>query len=297
MANWGNPYILPPISNEGAALMSFKTKWAQLTKTPDQGSGDTKPFFISGTQGALVCLHGLTGTPFEVRPLGVALARDGYTVVGPVLAGHAQAPEDLIKTRWPDWLATANEALDRAVSSNGGGAVGLVGFSTGGLLALRLARQRPKDVAALAVIATPLRMKASQRRAIRWLNMLPNFVVDSPLGYVPKWGGPDVQDPMMKSQNPGLPVMPLPALNSLLDLMQEVRADLPSIRQPTLVAHGQKDSTIPMEDSLEIAGSLGSEQVERLWLERSGHLAGIDVEKHILAEALSTFFKRHLPHN
>jgi carboxylesterase len=277
--------------------MSLKTTWARLTKTPEQGSGDTKPFFISGTQGALVCLHGLTGTPFEVRPLGEALARDGYAVVGPVLAGHAQTPEDLIKTRWPDWLATANEAVDRAVAANGGKAIGMVGFSTGGLLALRLARQRTKDIAALAVIATPLRMKASQVRAIRWLNKLPNVIIDSPLGYVPKWGGPDVQDPLMKTQNPGLPVMPLPALNSLLDLMKEVRGDLASIMQPTLVVHGQKDTTIPLEDSLEIAGSLGSEQVDRLWLERSGHLAGIDVEKHILAEALSKFFRRHLPHN
>ena len=229
--------------------------------------------------------------------LGEALANDGYAVVGPVLAGHALTPEDLIKTRWPDWLSSANEALTQALAANAGRPVGIIGFSTGGLLALRLAKERPSQVAALAVVATPLRMKASQVRAIRWLNMLPNVVIDSPLGYVPKWGGPDVQDPQMKSQNPGLPVMPLPALRSLLDLMQEVRGDLPSIMQPTLVAHGQKDTTIPLEDSLEIAGSLGSEQVERLWLERSGHLAGIDVEKHILAQGLSKFFGRHLPRN
>lgn len=275
--------------------MSFKTTWASLMRVPAQGTGATAPFFMAGKRGAVVCLHGLTGTPFEVRPLGEALANDGYTVVGPVLAGHALTPEDLIKTRWPDWLATANEALNRAVDANLGRPVGLVGFSTGGLLALRLAKQRKEHVAALAVVATPLRMKASQVRAIRWLNKLPARLVDSPLGYIPKWGGPDVQDPEMKSKNPGLPVMPLPALNSLIDLMQEVRGDLPSIMQPTLVAHGQKDLTIPLEDSLEIAGSLGSEQVDRLWLERSGHLAGIDLEKHLLAQALSKFFGRHLP--
>jgi len=122
----------------------------------------------------------------------------------------------------------------------------------------------------------------------------PNVFKAPPFG---RRGGPDVQDPIMKGQNPGLPVMPLPALNSLLDLMQAVRGDLPGIKQPTLVAHGQKDETIPLEDSLEIAGSLGSEEVERLWLARSGHLAGIDLEKHILAQALAKFFARHLPAN
>ncbi|MDX2020502.1 MAG: alpha/beta fold hydrolase [Deltaproteobacteria bacterium] len=277
--------------------MSFKETWAKLTKTPSQGSGDTSPFSIAGTRGGIVCLHGLTGTPFEVRPLGESLGKEGYAVVGPVLAGHAQTPEALVKTGWQDWLASANEALDRVLATNNGRPAGVVGFSTGGLLALRLAKQRPQDVAAFAVVATPLRMKASQVRGIRWLNKLPDFMVNSPLGYVPKWGGPDVQDPAMKSQNPGLPVMPLPALNRLLDLMQVVRADLPSIKQPALVAHGQKDETIPLEDSLEIAGSLGSEDVERLWLARSGHLAGIDLEKHVLAQALAKFFARHLPGN
>jgi carboxylesterase len=242
-------------------------------------------------------LHGLTGTPFEVRPLGESLAREGYGVEGPLLAGHAQSPQELLKTGWPDWLGSANQALNLILSQNRGRPAGIVGFSTGGLLALLLAKQRPRDVAALAVVATPLRMKPAQVRGIRWLNLLPDLLVNSPLGYVPKWGGPDVQDPAMKGLNPGLPVMPLPALNSLLDLMQVVRAELPSITQPALVAHGQKDQTIPLEDSLEIAGSLGSEEVERLWLPRSGHLAGIDLEKHILAQALVKFFARHLPGN
>lgn len=275
--------------------MSFKDTWAKITKTPSQGTGDLQPFVLPGTRGAILCLHGLTGTPFEVRPLGEALAREGYAVEGPVLAGHAGTPEALIETRWPDWFASANAALDRVLANNGGRPAGVVGFSTGGLLALRLAQQRPQNVVALGLVATPLRMKTAQVRGIRWLNKLPNFLVNSPLGYIPKWGGPDVQDTVMKGQNPGLPVMPLPALNSLLDLMQTVRSDLASIKQPALVAHGQKDQTIPLEDSLEIAGSLGSEEVERLWLPRSGHLAGIDLEKHILAQALAKFFARHLP--
>lgn len=268
--------------------------WNTLTRTPTQGDGDPRPFALPGPKGPVLCLHGLTGTPFEVRPLGEALAREGFAVRGPVLAGHAQTPEALVATKWTDWLSSAEGALDQLIEESDGRPAAVVGFSTGSLLALRLARLRPRAVRALALLSTPLRMRSGQVRGIRWLNRLPRRLVGSRLGYIPKRHGPDVQDPAMKTRNPGLPVMPLPALDSLLDLMQVVRPDLSFVTQPALVAHGQKDETIPLEDSLEVAGSLGSEDIERLWLPRSGHLLGIDVEKHILGQALVKFFGRHV---
>lgn len=270
---------------------------ATFVRTPAQGDGDASPFAFPGDRGAILCLHGLTGTPFEVRPLGEALAREGFAVRGPVLAGHAARPEDLVATTWVDWLATAEAALDDLAAQNQGRPIGVIGFSTGALLALRLCRMRPAAIAAVAALSPPLRMKASQVRSIRWLNRLPANLIKGPLGYVPKRHGPDVQEPAMKTRNPGLPVMPLPALASLLALMQVVRLDLSFVTQPALVAHGQKDQTIPFEDALEVAGSLASETIERLWLPRSGHLIGIDVEKHVLTAALTKFFLRHLPAN
>ena len=45
-----------------------------------------------------------------------------------------------------------------------------------------------------------------------------------------------------------------------------------------LVAHGERDHTVPQSASFELAGSLASATVERLWLPRSGHLIAVDVE-------------------
>ena len=36
----------------------------------------------------MLCLHGITGTPFEVRPFAEAFGRAGYSVEAPMLAGH-----------------------------------------------------------------------------------------------------------------------------------------------------------------------------------------------------------------
>ena len=83
----------------------------------------------------------------------------------------------------------------------------------------------------------------------------------------------------MRYENPGLRAFPIAALRALLDLMDTVRADLPAIRTPTLVVHGRQDHTVPMEDSLELTGCLGSDVIERLWLDKSFHIVSLDVER------------------
>ena len=46
-----------------------------------------------------------TGTPAEMRVLGKGLNRHGFTVYAVQLAGHCAGMQDLVGTRWGDWLA------------------------------------------------------------------------------------------------------------------------------------------------------------------------------------------------
>jgi carboxylesterase len=258
------------------------------------GTGDKAPLFLRGGPRGVLCLHGFTGTPFEVRPVAEALAGRGFTVVAPALAGHCGTIDELVKTRWPDWLASAEAALQRLRDEVGGAPVAIAGFSLGGLLSLRLARMRPADVAALAVIAAPLRLRGYQVRAVRALARLPRLLQRGPLAVLPKFGGYDVLDTEMKRQNPGLSGMPIAGIASLIELGELVRRDLPDIRTPTLVVHGERDRTVPLGDSLELAGSIGAGVIERLFLPRSGHLVAIDVERSTLIETVTRFFDTHV---
>src|SRR5438445_1896995 len=95
-----------------------------------------RPFSLGperAKQGALV-VHGFTGTPFEVRLLGEALAGRGFAVEGPVLAGHAGTTSDLAASRWPDWVASAERALEKLRGR--AERVGVCGLSMGALVAL-----------------------------------------------------------------------------------------------------------------------------------------------------------------
>jgi len=258
------------------------------------GSGDKSPLSIQGGARAVLCLHGFTGTPFEVRPLAETLGGQGMTVLAPALAGHCGTLPELGKTRWTDWLASAQAALDELRGRVAGAPVAIAGFSLGGLLALRLARQRPTEIAALVIMSAPIRLRSLQTTGVRLLSRLPSALRRGPLALLPKLNGYDVVDEEMQRLNPGHVALPLAGVASLLELGDVVRRDLPFVTAPTLVVHGAKDRTVPLEDSLELVGSLGSDVVERLWLPRSGHLVAIDVDRSRLIEATTRFLSQHL---
>jgi carboxylesterase len=257
------------------------------------GTGDKSPLVIAGDRRAVLCLHGITGTPFEVRPLAEVFGRLGCSVEAPLLAGHGGTLRDLARTNGSDWLHSAEAALDRLQARAGGAPVAICGFSMGGLLALRLARLFPDRVSALVVMSAPLRLRRFQVAGIRTVARLPIDFGGRPMVCIPKLNGSDISDPEMRYKNPGLRAFPLAALKALVDLMDATRADLPMVCTPTLVVHGRQDHTVPMEDSLELTGSLGSEIIERLWLDKSFHIVALDVERAILIDAATRFFAHH----
>ena len=225
------------------------------------GGGDKSPLSIAGDSRGVLCLHGITGTPFEIRPLAEALGRRGCTRAGADAGGTRRNAGRAGGQRLARLAALRRRRRWTSLQARvGGGPVAICGFSMGGLLALRLARLFPERVAALVVMSTPLRLRRFQVAGIRALTRLPIDFRAHPTVCVPKLDGSDISDPDLRYENPGLRAFPIAALEALLDLMDTVRADLPAIRTPTLVVHGRQDHTVPMEDSLELTGCLGSER-------------------------------------
>ena len=67
---------------------------------------------VPGGRVGVLLLHGLCGTPTEMRFVANGLARSGCTVHCPQLAGHCGTEADIKATRWQDWYASAERALD-----------------------------------------------------------------------------------------------------------------------------------------------------------------------------------------
>jgi pimeloyl-ACP methyl ester carboxylesterase len=177
----------------------------------------------------------------------------------------------------------------------------------GGLLTVELAHRypaAPKDpstpsvslatpsVEAIALLAAPLWLSPFAERGIRALTQVPLLRQL----FVPKVTGSDLRARDLPPHRLRPRGMPLLALRSLLDLMAEVRRDLPQIHQPALLAHGEHDHTVPYACMAAFAAELGTaqDQLTCLSLPRSYHQLILDVEREVVFEAVANHLARYL---
>ena len=97
--------------------------------------------------------HGFTGSPASMRPWGQYLAERGYAVELPLLPGHGTTWQELNTTTWDDWYAEIGRCVRQAARRARRGLV--AGLSMGGALVLRLAADRPDQVAAVRSSTRP----------------------------------------------------------------------------------------------------------------------------------------------
>lgn len=182
----------------------------------------------------MLLLHGFTGSPWELRPLADALVAAGYSVALPLLAGHGTRVEDLDRTGWQDWLASARAALDHlAVRCD---RVHFVGMSMGALLALLLARQPiAAPLRSVTLLAPAMALAPWQAAVIRTFGQVGH----------PKLLGKKPRDLADGLAPPAYAQLPVAATVRLLELMDVVQATAAPLAVPTMVLHGSEDPTIP----------------------------------------------------
>lgn len=235
-----------------------------------------EPFFFPGGRRGALLVHGFTGAPSEMRPLGEFLHKQGFTVWGPRLCGHGTTVEEMAGTKWPQWYSAVEDGyhLLKAVCDE----VYVAGLSMGGLLAFNLAAEYP--VAAIAALSTPIYI------ADRRLPLLPVYSLFR--SYVPKrrrkMDAGDVY-------NISYDRTPLTSLTSLVKLIRRVDALLPRINTPALIVQSLREHTVRPESASYIADKLASREKRLVWLEKSGHVVTLDIEREQVFQAVGDFFR------
>jgi carboxylesterase len=225
----------------------------------------------------VVCLvlHGLGGGPYEVQPVIAALEAAGVQVLAPIMPGHEGHGPVMPPSSWRDWLTTAESAFDLLAA--GGREVAVIGFSTGGTLALYLASRRP--VARQVLLAPFL--------AIRYSGLIPVPAASylRPLAQVlpnlPR-RAPAVRDPEMRrwaSSADRYRTFNVNAAVSALELIDLVKPLVPGITTPTLIIQGKLDSVVEPGNASWLHDHLGSTQKSLVMLPRSDHLVALDRER------------------
>ncbi len=235
---------------------------------PEQTAGSVliagaEPFHHDAGRVGVLCSHGFTGTPASMLPLATRLAEAGYTVDVPLLPGHGTRWQDLNATVWTDWYAALRQSFDRLVEQCD--QVYLAGLSMGGGLCLRIAEDRPADVAGIVLINPAVVM--SQRGA----GFLP--VVSR---VVPSLAG--IRSDIKKAGEfeAGYDRTPLRAAASLGRLLARVRTDLPAVTQPLLLFRSTIDHVLGDASWRALLAGVGSTDITDVELADSYHVATLD---------------------
>jgi carboxylesterase len=231
-----------------------------------------------GDVGVLL-LHGYTGNPVSMRPLAESLAARGYAVELPRLPGHGTRWQDLDRTTWRDWAREAVAGFEVLKARTRAQVV--VGLSVGATLSLYLAETRGDELSG-AVVVNPL-VWAHDRRAP--FAPLIKLVVRSVAGF-----GNDIAKP--GADQKAYDRNPAKAATSMLQLVKRVRRDLARVRTPLLVLTSREDHTVSTRNGDILLGGVSSTDIERIWLERSYHVATLDYDAEIIEDATAAFVKR-----
>lgn len=243
---------------------------------------DGSAFRIGDARGgdapAVLCVHGLTGTPYEVRPPAEALADSGFFCEGPLLPGHGTRHQDLAATPRGAWVEAVVSAFDALASRHA--RVYVLGLSLGGLLALSLAGRRP--VAGAVVLAAPLDLGPLIRNAVPWLWPLVRSLPKTPA----------IFDDEARVRHPGYDRMPMRSVNELIRLAREVERALPGVRAPVQLIFSRRDPTVPAHNAQAILNALAPGDRELHWLEDSAHVLPVDRERELVARRVVEFLLR-----
>ncbi|MEQ1637564.1 MAG: alpha/beta fold hydrolase [Methylococcales bacterium] len=218
---------------------------------------DPSPFFIHPEPAngiGILLIHGLFASPAEVREYGQYLAKQGYTVLGIRLKGHGTSPYALRDQCWQDWYGCVQRGFQ--ILKDYCPHLFVIGFSTGGALALKLAAEHHHQIIGVTAVSVPLKfvnpafmlvpLLHGTNKLIEWISSyegIKPFIDNEP------------EHPLVNYRN-----TPVRALYELRLLIEQLEAELPKVTVPTLIMSAQNDPVVASKSSEQIFELLGSKQ-------------------------------------
>jgi carboxylesterase len=253
-------------------------------------------FIFKGGKIGVLLIHGLGGSPSEMRFVANGLARAGYTVHCPVLAGHRSA-DDLKAVTWWDWYRSAKRALNQLSRQCETVVVG--GLSTGAVLSLLLAARHPEKVHAVTLYSPALWLSGSH---VPWYAPLFRLVMSKRFANLFRFPFPShvgIKDQRIRdfirnaiSGDQAAPAgAPGGAVLERRRLASKVMKELGRITQPALIIHSREDDYAGLDNASYLQKKLAG-PVDLTVLDDSYHMVTIDRQRHLVVERTAAFLDR-----
>jgi carboxylesterase len=267
-----------------------------MTQKQGEEIADRGQFIPGGRLGVLL-VHGLGGTPVELRFIAQGLARAGHTTYCSQLAGHCGTPEELRRSTWREWYHSVEAAHDRLRATCDTIVAG--GLSMGGILALHLAQNRPEAVHGLLLYAPTLKLDGW---SMPWYSRPLHYVRPTPIKFEfdlsehEPYGLKDervralIASAMQSgdSGQAGVFSTPMRSFANFNVLVSVVKKGLRKVTQPALIVHPRDDDMASLKNAQYLQTHLGG-LVDTLVLDDSYHMVTLDQQRHIVADRTASF--------
>ena len=255
---------------------------------------------LPGGNHSVLLIHGLTGSPFEMKYLARKLNKAGFTVKGPCLEGHCTTLKNLSKTNWKDWYRSVRESFIEMKKSSD--TVSVVGLCMGALLSLHLAYEFGSEVAAVSLISTTLFYDGW---SLPWFKFLLPIAYYTPLRFIYSYSETEPYGiknkplrerivNLMKNDSIAYTKTPAASMHELFKLIREVKKELPAITTPALILHSREDDLTSTKNPDFVEEKIGSKIVRKIILDDSYHMMTIDNQKDRVAEETIKFFMEQI---
>ncbi len=138
----------------------------ELKPEGDFPAGRGKPY-----RRGILLIHGLTDSPYFMRPLAEFFRQQGFRVMAVLLPGHGTQPGDLLEMHWQEWAQAVDYGAERLADE--ADEIFLGGYSAGATLAVRRSLQdsrvRGVFLFSPALRVTPLTAWANLHKIYSWL--------------------------------------------------------------------------------------------------------------------------------
>ncbi|MEJ5224684.1 MAG: alpha/beta fold hydrolase, partial [Anaerolineales bacterium] len=179
----------------------------------------------------------------------------------------ATRPEDMIRSRYTDWLASVEDGYH--LLSGVAPRVYLAGLSMGGVLSLLAASYLP--VRGVIAMATPYNLPEDWR--VRHTGLLSRIQPYMPKSKEPPGAG--WFDAEAWKEHISYPQNPVRSIGELKQLLDAMRAALPKVTVPVLLVYSKNDHYLPLGslNSMNyIYEHVGTTDRQKVVVERSGHV-------------------------
>jgi len=262
-------------------------------------------FFLKGGYKAVLLIHGITGTPSEMRYFAKGLHKAGFTVFCNTLPRHCSTLGELKKVTWQEIYQACRDDFLRLKKDHA--KVFVAGLSMGAIMGVHIAYEFGDEVAGIIALAPTLFYDgwAVKQGWVRLMNFfwhapfIRNMVdirEEWPYGLKDEelrenvgrfYKNADARQFSNRVLLFGSPFFPMACLYQHHLFSKQVKKEFRQVQTPIIIIHAREDDMTSLKNAQYLLKKIGSPDKNLVVLDDSYHMITIDKQKDkVISEAV-----------